>query len=279
MGKLIAGTTTLPVAEIEVPQDRLRTVAEAKVKGLMEVIGIFGFTTPIEVRRAKGRFVLIDGAHRLEAMKRLGQNEIAVRAFDMSAQDARGREIAANLVAGMTPLQDAVFLAAWQSYYEERHPETRQGSAGAIARHGLQGNNCSFAELVASNRSVTPRQIRKATAAVRRLSSDELRILDGSPRPVPLDAIEKIGKIADADERATVVLRLASGQAKNVAAARRALGVERGVKAPPKDTLQEDLEALNKAWSRAGAIVRRRFVAANLDELRRLIADAEASDE
>ncbi|MWP38072.1 chromosome partitioning protein ParB [Rhodobacter sphaeroides] len=279
MSKLITGTTALPVAEIEVPQDRLRTVSEAKVRGLMEAIGIFGFTTPIEVRRAKGRFVLIDGAHRLEAMKRLGEGEIAVRAFDMSAQDARGREIAANLVAGMTPLQDAVFLAAWQSYYEERHPETRQGSAGAIARHGLQAKNCSFAELVAANRSVTPRHIHKATAAVRRLSADELRILDCSPRPVPLDAIEKIGKIADAEERAIVVEKLASGEARNVAAARHALAVEKGVKAPPKDPLQEDLETLTKVWSRTGATVRRRFVAAHVDELRRLIADAEASDE
>ncbi|RAZ84957.1 ParB/RepB/Spo0J family partition protein [Cereibacter johrii] len=279
MSKLITGTTALPVTEIEVPQDRLRTVSEAKVRGLMEAIGIFGFTTPIEVRRAKGRFVLIDGAHRLEAMKRLGEGEIAVRAFDISAQDARGREIAANLVAGMTPLQDAVFLAAWQGYYEELHPETRRGVAGGIARQGGQLNNCSFAELVASNRSVTPRQIRKATAAVRRLTADELRLLDASARPVPLDAIEKIGKIADANERANVVERLASGQARNVAAARHALAVETGVKVPPKDPLQEDLEALNKVWSRAGAIVRRRFVAAHIDELRRLIADAEASGE
>jgi ParB family chromosome partitioning protein len=264
----------LPVADIEVRADRLREVSEAKVLGLIELIELFGFTTPIEVRRApKGRNILIDGAHRLEAMKRLGKETIPVRAFDVSDTDARGREIGANLVAGMTPLQNAVFLASWKTYHEELHPETKRGVAGALAKHGLQTTFNSFAEIAATSRGVAQRQIQKAIAAVKRLSDDEKRTLDRAEKPVSLDDIVTIGKIADADQRAQVVLRLASGNAKNAAKALAEVRAETAEPGPAKDPVDEAFKAGLTWWKRAPMAARRRMVAAVEADLRELLAD------
>lgn len=269
----------LPVADIEVREDRLREVSEAKVLGLIELIELFGFTTPIEVRRApKGRNILIDGAHRLEAAKRLGKETIPVRAFDVSDADARGREIGANLVAGMTPLQNAVFLASWKTYHEDLHPETKRGVAGALAKHGLQTTFNSFAEIAATNRGVAKRQIQKAIAAVKRLSDNEKRALDRAEKPVSLDDIVTIGKITDADQRAQVVLRLASGNARNAAKALAEVRAETAAPAPAKDPVDEALKAGSTWWKRAPMAARRRWVADHEADLRELLADLDRGD-
>ena len=269
----------LPIADIEVRADRLREVSEAKVLGLMELIELFGFTTPIEVRRApKGRNILIDGAHRLESAKRLGMETVPVRAFDVSDTDARGREIGANLVAGMSPLQNAVFLASWQAYHEELHPETKRGAAGALAKQGVQRNFSSFAEVAANNRGVTARQIRKVVAAARKLTVDEKRALDRAEKPVSLDDIVTIGKISDADQRAQVVLRLALGNAKNAAKALAEVRAETAEPGPAKDPVDEAFKAGLTWWKRAPMAARRRMVAALEADLRELLADLDRGD-
>ena len=269
----------LPVADIEVREDRLREVSEAKVLGLIELIELFGFTTPIEVRRApKGRNILIDGAHRLESAKRLGMETVPVRAFDVSDTDARGREIGANLVAGMTPLQNAVFLASWQTYHEALHPETKRGLAGALARHGVQPAKLRFAEVAAATRGVTAGQIQKVVAAAKRLTVDEKRALDQAAKPVSMDDIVTIGKITDADQRAQVVLRLASGNAKNAAKALAEVRSETAEPAPAKDPVEEAFKAGLTWWKRAPMTARRRWVANREAELRELLADLERGD-
>lgn len=260
MSRLMPTIDELPVADIKVPHDRLRLVTEVKVQALVEVIGMYGFTVPISVRRTGGANILIDGAHRLEAMKRLGEASIPVRTYDCSATEARGMEITANLTAGMTPLQDAVFLSAWKRHYEQLHPETKRGAAGAMAKHGLQGNNSSFAELVASSRGVTPRQIRKVTAAVERLTSGEVASLERAQKPVPFDAIEQIGRIGNHEERSAVIRKLALGAAKKVAEARRQYAAEIGVEPPAKDPVEEAFKALSDAWDRAPMAAKKRFL-------------------
>lgn len=52
----------------EMDQGRLDTIAENLLNGEQQ--------KPIRVRRGKGRFVLVEGVHRLEASKALGEIEI-----------------------------------------------------------------------------------------------------------------------------------------------------------------------------------------------------------
>jgi sulfiredoxin len=66
-----------PIAKIYIPVKRTKTIDPAKVTQIAESILEAGQATPIQVRRDGERLVLIEGLHRLEAMKALGETTIA----------------------------------------------------------------------------------------------------------------------------------------------------------------------------------------------------------
>lgn len=68
----------LPIDKIRVPAKRKRTLEEDKVQSIAEDILENGQLTPIRVRPDKDGFVLIEGYHRLEAMRALGEETIDV---------------------------------------------------------------------------------------------------------------------------------------------------------------------------------------------------------
>nr|WP_286174241.1 ParB N-terminal domain-containing protein [Rhodobacter sp. NTK016B] len=244
--------------------ERLRPVAEDRVAALIELIDAYGFTTPIVVRKTRTAFTLIDGAHRIEAMRRLGHNSIPVVACSCTDDEAALMEAGQNLPGGMNALDDAVFMVAWRRAYLRLHPETAGGVAGALAKHGVQVEKIPFAEIAAQRRGVTKAAIYKTIAAVESLQPSEIDILREAPR-VAVSDLREIGKISAPDERAQVVQKLANGEAKNAATARRQYRAERGDAAPVvKDAVDQQYLALMKAWKRSGAAARRRF----LDEIR-----------
>ena len=71
-------TVVLKLEEIYVPVKRRKTLDADKVESIAESIIDDGQQTPIQVRRGNGRFVLIEGLHRLEALKALGEDTIEV---------------------------------------------------------------------------------------------------------------------------------------------------------------------------------------------------------
>ncbi|MGJ8563397.1 MAG: ParB N-terminal domain-containing protein [Alphaproteobacteria bacterium] len=66
----------VPVGEIYVPAAKKKTFNEEKVLPLAEDILENGQRSPIYVREGKGRYVLQEGLHRLEAIKLLGSDTI-----------------------------------------------------------------------------------------------------------------------------------------------------------------------------------------------------------
>lgn len=271
--------TELPIADIVVPKGRLRVVSEAKVLALMDMIGEMGFIGRISVRHNSKASTLIDGAHRLEAMKRLNRAMIPVEAIDCSQAEADQREVATNLLAGMTPLQDAIFLAAWQEQQEKLHPELRHGVAGGMAKQGVHRAFKTVAEAVAEARQVNPRQVRRIIQAARQLKSHEREGLQRAECALPLSEILLIGKLTDVEERASVIRKLSLGAAKSVGAARTAYRAEIGA-APPPVLSDKDakLQALITAWGRAGAKMQRAFVETFRADLERLLGAAEDAE-
>ena len=61
------------IADVYVPAKRRTTLEPDKVERLAESILEEGQRTPIQVRQGDNRYVLIEGLHRLEAMKALGE--------------------------------------------------------------------------------------------------------------------------------------------------------------------------------------------------------------
>lgn len=65
-----------PIAKIYVPVKRAKTLEPTKVEQLAESILEEGQLTPIRLRAGKDRFVLVEGLHRLEALKALGEEMV-----------------------------------------------------------------------------------------------------------------------------------------------------------------------------------------------------------
>ncbi len=71
-------TLTVAIEDIYVPVKRRRTLNEKTMETIAESIIEEGLRTPIRVRRdeERGRFVLVNGLHRLEALKALGETTV-----------------------------------------------------------------------------------------------------------------------------------------------------------------------------------------------------------
>jgi sulfiredoxin len=66
----------IAIANIYVPVKRRATLRPQTVNEIAESILEVGQTTPIQVRRDGKRFVLVEGLHRLEACRALGEETI-----------------------------------------------------------------------------------------------------------------------------------------------------------------------------------------------------------
>ena len=143
-------------------------------------------------------------------------------------------------------------LAAYARAYEERHPETKRGVAGALGRHGSATELSSFADLVAEKRAITARQVRKIAAAGRALSRDDATRLRAAPKKMTLNDLLTLAR-APAEKRDGAIALFAGGG--KIADALRAPS------AAPKDPVEEAFKALRDAWERAPEAARRRFVA------------------
>ena len=67
---------TIRIDEIYVPAKRRDEIDPARVESLAESILEDGLKVPVSVRQGKGRYVLVAGLQRLEAMKALGEDSI-----------------------------------------------------------------------------------------------------------------------------------------------------------------------------------------------------------
>lgn len=67
---------TIPIAAVRVPAKRKRTLEAVKVEEIASDMLENGQTTPIQVRADGDGFVLVEGYHRLEALRALGEDEV-----------------------------------------------------------------------------------------------------------------------------------------------------------------------------------------------------------
>jgi len=64
---------SFPIDEIYVPTKRAKTLDPAKVEEIATDMLENGQKVPIRLRAGKGRYVLLEGLHRLEALRALGE--------------------------------------------------------------------------------------------------------------------------------------------------------------------------------------------------------------
>lgn len=266
----------IPLDEIKIG-DRIRALDPAAVQVIFQsVLELGHLTTPIHVRKTKGGFELIDGRHRLEVARKLGDVRIAARVWTCTVKEARFMEGDANLAnAHLTPLDMAVNLARRKAAFLELHPEKAQGVAGGLARHGGTSDIMSFAEFMGAVLGVSKRQIQRIVAAGENLDPRDVAILRQAPKPLVMNDIYELAKIGNTVERYDVVEAIGAGKAKTVAKARKLYAAEQGNAPGPVDAVDAEYQALLKAWKRARKSARLQFLEKVSQELREITGEAD----
>ena len=115
---------------IAIPPGR-RTVDPDAVTNLKKSIAALGLQHRVTVRKRDDAYVLVAGAHRLEAFRQLGKERIPATVVDFDEFQAELFEIAENLVRNqLSPAQQAAAFARQKARYQAVHPETIQGAIG-----------------------------------------------------------------------------------------------------------------------------------------------------
>jgi ParB-like chromosome segregation protein Spo0J len=223
---------------------------EESLELLMDSIREIGLQTPISVKRDdlptgydfEESYLLVAGAHRLEACRRLGKETIEAVVTTLNDFDRKIWEIDENLIrADLTVLEQSEHIAARKEIYEQKHPQTRRG--GAIAANAEMGRKingldatdklsvASFTADTASKTGLDERTVQRSIQRAAKIAApvrDMIRdIPDIADSGVELDAL---AKIKDEKEQKKIVQSVLSGEHKNV---REAIKTKNSTKGKP----------------------------------------------
>lgn len=240
--------------------DRLRQITEEAVATMAASMEAVGLLTPITVRvvemmeidgrEVAGVPILVAGATRLAAAKRLGWEMIDTLTADVTEVEARKHEIAENLHRSeLTVAERAEHVAEWvrlaggavSDKLSETRREGRPGEASAVARGlGLPEREVQRAVKVAS----ISEQAKQAAISAH-LDNNQSALLKIAASQ-PAEQVEKVRELAaerDARRarRSVVTVPLAAEPISD------------------DDAVEKQLAKLNAAWNAAGPEARQRF--------------------
>ena len=260
------GLQKLPVTSITLGL-RLRPVDEAHASHLAESIAETGLRCPIEVRlgRRTGTYTVVAGGHRFRAVELLQWAEVDAFVYRMNDREALIYEIDENIRRyDLSPLDRAVFLAERQRLYEELHPETKAGVAGAAAKHGRATDIVSFASDAAKRCGLTDRSIRRAISIAKGLAPATRQRIAGTPLAEKQSELLALIKLTPDEQAAVLDLLLTDApRARTVGQATRIVRGGRETADPGTDAA---LSKLLRAWRDAPAPVKRAFLAAKMED-------------
>lgn len=121
--------TEIDISSISVPDDRARALDMNWVEALAQIIESQGLTNAITVRQYNDKILLVSGAHRLAAFKKLGRSTIPARVSSAeNDNDAKLEEVMENLGRNeLNALDRCHHLYDLKTVYEKLHPETKHG--------------------------------------------------------------------------------------------------------------------------------------------------------
>jgi nucleotide-binding universal stress UspA family protein len=210
---------------------RLRGIDEKQVEALVASITDVGLLNPLTVKPAKvlkgggwvDGFGLVAGFHRLEAVKRLGWDEVEVHVVSLDDLHCQLAECDENLCGTkLSPSERAWFLLRRKEIYENIHPETKAGVAQGIgmkkaASQDLTANLAprsdvtSFVADTAANTGQSERKVFRDVARAKAIDPAVLDEIKGTAldKGVVLDEVAKAPK----EEQFEVVRKIAERNA------------------------------------------------------------------
>ena len=209
---------------IAIPPGR-RAVDPDAVTNLKKSIAALGLQHRVTVRKRDDAYVLVAGAHRLEAFRQLGKERIPATVVDFDEFQAELFEIAENLVRNqLSPAQQAAASARQKARYQAVHPETVQGVIGRGRE--LNGKAERYTKVAADATGISETAVQRWAHRGETLGQDLLRKIIGTSLDVgtEIDALIKLS----AAERSALIDRAMSGEAVSAVRAQAEQSVEAG---------------------------------------------------
>ena len=192
---------------------RLRKIDVEALAGLAESMSTIRQQSPISVRMDPdnpGSFILVTGAHRLEAARSLGWPQIEALIVDGPEDEHRLIEIDENLMrADLTALDRARFLSERKRVFLKLHPDRRRGGDRssrdyADSRNSHPENHPSWAEETSERVSLSPRAVQRAVAIGEGMSDELAEALSDTPIARREGDLYRLSQM-DADQQAVVL--------------------------------------------------------------------------
>jgi ParB family transcriptional regulator, chromosome partitioning protein len=201
----------ITIDRIEVAAGR-RAIDPAVVNHLVKSIAAVGLQHPITVRQRDGGYVLVAGAHRLEAFRKRGIERIPANVVDLNPLEAELLEIDENLVRNeLSPAERAAAIARRKGIYEQLHPETKHGAMGGGHGKDSAGDKADrFSKATAEATGRSERAVQLDAARGKTLGQETLAKVAGTSldKGAELDALAEL----PVDEREALVDRASAGE-------------------------------------------------------------------
>lgn len=263
----------VPLDSISI-EDRLRDVNHAAVDHLAESMDRQGLQSPILVRASdEGGYVLVAGAHRVEAARRLGWTQIeAFQVRDLPEDEIVLIEIDENLCrAELNAIDKAHFFAKRKEIYLRLYPETRNGGdrksleyrnntrwqslpSGRQGDHPQKTHQPSFVEDTTASTPWSARTIRLYTRIGERLDPTLREALVDTPIARRLKDLETIADMKP-DKQQDVLQRLQSAPQSP-----QSLSALMNDPHRPSSPAKTNLDRLTALWPKTSATHRRQFL-------------------
>lgn len=258
-----AATIDLRLSLIDV-RDRLRPLNPVGVADLVVSLTEGPLGQPIMVRPVDGRFVLVLGAHRLEAFRQMGRVTIPAQVRQLTDLEARRLEIDENVVrSGLTALERLTFLAERVEVWAALNPDKVVMDASQPIKlrgrppktflrlrkvDGYVPAMMGFVAETARDTGLSRQSIYRAVQSLSALPAAQRDRLHGTWIARNDAALRQLASIGEAKEQARVIDLLLEGRTKSIPEAR---ALAAGTTPPAKtagDTVQKDFE---RAWKAA----------------------------
>jgi len=204
---------TVSVKDIKVLGSR-RAINPDKVNGLVESIQNIGLINPISVTPDN---VLIAGAHRLEAFKLLGIDEIPAVIMDLNGIMLELAEIDENFVRNdLTELQISMYLQRRKEIYEELHPSTvKGGDHTSDAGKQKADPALSFVKDTALQTGKSESSIKQSVKIGKNLSKSTVEKIKDTPIADNKEELKALANVPK-QQQAKVVAKVLTGKAESI---------------------------------------------------------------
>lgn len=238
---------------------RLRPLDKAKVQLIADSYRRTGQITPIELAyRGPGKWLLVVGLHRLEAVKVAGGKTIDFFRFEGDADAQELREIEENLArADLTALDRAFAVSRWVHHLGVQH--RANASDKSIANQSFDQISKRLTARVAERVDLTEHTIYMYLKLAKQLADDHTK-LAGLPIASNRSELQRLARL-EPSKRKPVIAAMTAGKTFQEATAKKA-------KAESKD---QALSALIALWRKTPVAAKRAFVKANDREIAQLL--------